>query len=363
MASMIPRDDNPLRYYLNERDTRLYTLTVEMLLGVHRYVWILPECPAHPWNIGNRFIAISTIVLFVLCTMHCVVLLVGTIFGNADLTAHVLADYQSYAYHNLLYTIFYRAANAVYVTSNRQHFRQLVWQNWFPYSAATQSGTFAAESLSFQRFLLWLLRMYSADSNDGLTFPAFLFDISVVMAVITTFILMGLSAGRIWWLAHKAQGVMGRKVTSKYYTVCAMILESGALYCAGGILFAVAVFYPWTISSLDNFDVTPTGAILGQLVGIAPTIIAVRVGLGKSVDSVDSFSLTATRPPARHPLEFQPTASATNCMKTGFYTFGPKVSKTVRPKLSLESILSKESVDVGWGSSNGALRSTWRKRH
>ncbi|KAF8148336.1 hypothetical protein K438DRAFT_2087307, partial [Mycena galopus ATCC 62051] len=31
------------------------------------------------------------------------------------------------------------------------------------------------------------------------------------------------------------------------------------------------------------------GVILGQLVGIAPTIIAVRVGLGKSIESVDSF--------------------------------------------------------------------------
>jgi hypothetical protein len=49
--------------------------------------------------------------------MHCVFLLVGTIFGNADLAAYVLADYQSNAYYNLLYTVFYRAANVVYVTS------------------------------------------------------------------------------------------------------------------------------------------------------------------------------------------------------------------------------------------------------
>ncbi|KAJ7864635.1 hypothetical protein B0H14DRAFT_2574348 [Mycena olivaceomarginata] len=34
-----------------------------------------------------------------------------------------------------------------------------------------------------------------------------------------------------------------------------------------------------------------TGAILGQLVGIAPTIIAVRVGLGRSVSNVENFEV------------------------------------------------------------------------
>jgi hypothetical protein len=66
----------------------------------------------------NRFIAISTIALFVLCTLHCIFLLVGTIFGNAVSVDELLADYQSYPYYSFkLNTIFYRAANAVYVTS------------------------------------------------------------------------------------------------------------------------------------------------------------------------------------------------------------------------------------------------------
>ncbi|KAJ7898118.1 hypothetical protein B0H13DRAFT_1884357 [Mycena leptocephala] len=34
---------------------------------------------------------------------------------------------------------------------------------------------------------------------------------------------------------------------------------------------------------------TTASAILGQLVGIAPTLIAVRVGLGQSVDNVESL--------------------------------------------------------------------------
>jgi hypothetical protein len=66
----------------------------------------------------SRFIAISTIALFVLCTLHCVFLLVGTIIGNASIEDEfVLANDEAYDAHNFLNTVFYRAANTVYVTS------------------------------------------------------------------------------------------------------------------------------------------------------------------------------------------------------------------------------------------------------
>ncbi|KAJ7932119.1 hypothetical protein B0H13DRAFT_1857254 [Mycena leptocephala] len=138
------------------------------------------------------------------------------------------------------------------------------------------------------------------------------------------------------------QNFRGRKVTSKYYIVCAMILESGALYCAGGILFAVLAFYPlypFTNPSSVNFttalDIMPTGPILGQLVGIAPTIIAVRVGLGKSVESLDSFSLTATRPAARRSLELQPNVSAANSIEDRILYLRPE--KPFNPAAADES--------------------------
>ncbi|KAJ7190666.1 hypothetical protein GGX14DRAFT_482854, partial [Mycena pura] len=87
--------------------------------------------------------------------------------------------------------------------------------------------------------------------------------------------------GRIWMLARTARRVLGVELTSKYHTVCAMILESGALYLCGGIVFIVNT-PPLTTES-------QSGVVLAQLVGIAPTIIAVRVALGQSVESVDSF--------------------------------------------------------------------------
>ncbi|KAJ7779924.1 hypothetical protein B0H16DRAFT_1500243 [Mycena metata] len=103
---------------------------------------------------------------------------------------------------------------------------------------------------------------------------------------------MGLAVGRIWSLARAARVVMGRKAVGTYYTACAMILESGALYCVGG-----TVFVPVGIRLFAIGEFSFTGVILAQIVGIAPTLISVRVALGCSVKNVDSF---AVQPRADH---------------------------------------------------------------
>ncbi|KAF8125056.1 hypothetical protein K438DRAFT_2002259 [Mycena galopus ATCC 62051] len=78
------------------------------------------------------------------------------------------------------------------------------------------------------------------------------------VSVFTPVVLMGLSVSRIWW----------------YYTVSAMNLESGALDCVGTIVFVILAF-----QAPRGGTFITSGAVLGQLVGIAPTSIAVRVGL------------------------------------------------------------------------------------
>ncbi|KAJ6594344.1 hypothetical protein B0H19DRAFT_1095082 [Mycena capillaripes] len=106
---------------------------------------------------------------------------------------------------------------------------------------------------------------------------------------------MVLTAGRIWWIGRTARILLGKTVTSRYYTALAMILESGAIYCVSAIVFSTIGF------SLDPIYST-TGAVLGQLVGIAPTIIAVRVGLGRSVGGIESSRVVASQGASRAPL-------------------------------------------------------------
>ncbi|KAJ7613382.1 hypothetical protein FB45DRAFT_1064992 [Roridomyces roridus] len=116
-----------------------------------------------------------------------------------------------------------------------------------------------------------------------------LFTIPILISFATTMLLMVLSAGRIWWLGCRARKILGLK-TGRYYTVCAMILESGAIYAVGAVLLAIlSVIYCFD-------DIVMCAPITAQLAGVAPTIIAVRVGLKKSVESVDSFAIAVQRP-------------------------------------------------------------------
>ncbi|KAJ7740397.1 hypothetical protein B0H16DRAFT_1729095 [Mycena metata] len=87
---------------------------------------------------------------------------------------------------------------------------------------------------------------------------------------------------------------MGRKAAGTYYMVCAMILESGGLCCVFGIPIVCVGF------KLDiAIDGLSTGAVFAQIVCIAPTLIAVRVGLGCSVEDMNSFVVQprAAQPP------------------------------------------------------------------
>ncbi|KAJ7701715.1 hypothetical protein B0H16DRAFT_1640372 [Mycena metata] len=113
-------------------------------------------------------------------------------------------------------------------------------------------------------------------------FTTVFFPLSVIFSVLTNVLLMALTAGRIWWIGRGARAIMGPSVVKQYRTVIAMILESGALYCTPGLMY-LAFFIARPPSTQVIF------AALAQIVGIAPTIIVVRVGLGNSVDSFSSF--------------------------------------------------------------------------
>ncbi|KAJ7253173.1 hypothetical protein C8J57DRAFT_630312 [Mycena rebaudengoi] len=119
---------------------------------------------------------------------------------------------------------------------------------------------------------------------SGFLFVNWLFPMSVIFSVLSNLLLMGLTAGRIWWIARGARAIMGPHVTKQYRTVVAMILESGALYCVPGILYLVMLTVP--------FSTLVVYSALSQI-GMAPSIIFVRVGLGESVESMESFRRTA----------------------------------------------------------------------
>ncbi|KAJ7466465.1 hypothetical protein FB451DRAFT_413242 [Mycena latifolia] len=250
----------------------------------------------------HRFLNISTISLFILCTAHCALVLniprlrtrldariaAGDVEGSDKLTAE-----QSHL-------VF--ATNAVYVTSNVIAdsifiFRcYAIWNSRRKIIILPTLLTVAVAAIGCANVILAFIppTFYNL-------LPGTLFDVSIVLSLVTTVVLIGLTVGRIWWLARAAREVMGPKVAKRYHTACAMILESGAIYGVGGVGYLILGFV--SMNSTANYDITTSGAILGQLVGIAPTIIAVRVRLGYSVKSEDSFmtSIPRLRPPAQKP--------------------------------------------------------------
>ncbi|KAJ7744098.1 hypothetical protein B0H16DRAFT_1560198 [Mycena metata] len=104
---------------------------------------------------------------------------------------------------------------------------------------------------------------------------------SLILEIAANMTLMTLTAGRIWWIRRDALRVAtDRVLLDRYTTVIAMILESGAIYFLFPIL--VIVVYPWNIPFyvMDGLGT--------YLINIIPTLVLVRVGLGRSFqDTVD----------------------------------------------------------------------------
>ncbi|KAF8192255.1 hypothetical protein K438DRAFT_1935106 [Mycena galopus ATCC 62051] len=101
-----------------------------------------------------------------------------------------------------------------------------------------------------------------------------------IVVLLTNVLLMILTAGRIWWIRRDAAIVLSSAHVQKYDTAIAIILESGAIYCLSIILFLV--FDSLSENSTASEEIFLSA--LPQIMNIAPTLIIVRVGLGRSVE-------------------------------------------------------------------------------
>jgi len=144
---------------------------------------------------------------------------------------------------------------------------------------------------------------------------------AVCMATIfcTNVLASSLAAGRIWWISRRIAKLQGRGNSRKIYTnLSAILLESGLIYPAA-LVISVGIFVSPT---------TPTVSVLicvaacYHIVGIAPTLIIVRVGLGVSTDEADkslTLSEGAIKQDQRRALttiEFQPRATRAEFMES-----------------------------------------------
>ncbi|KAJ7654041.1 hypothetical protein DFH06DRAFT_521025 [Mycena polygramma] len=131
---------------------------------------------------------------------------------------------------------------------------------------------------------------------------------AVAMGLATNLVVMGLTAGRIWWIRRDASVLKSAHV-KKYNTVLAIILESGAIYCISTLLYLIASS---TLPVYKNIEPSVIAAILETsmppTLNIAPTLTIVRVGLRRSgigvsamQDGLQEFPTVRAAVPVRAP--------------------------------------------------------------
>ncbi|KAJ7120270.1 hypothetical protein C8R44DRAFT_174087 [Mycena epipterygia] len=276
---------------INTIEFNIYPAAVELFLyGVNVvlfgfYIHVLLNRPC----VHQRGLSIATSFLFLLCTVHCVLEIAYAILANRTL---VEESYDELAKYNGSYRAsdaVRRGANVLFVTNNLLADTIFIFRCYAVWSFQRKAIILPITLLLASAVLgYWNIAI---DLSTGY----FLFYLSIGVSVLTNIVLMVLTAGRILWLARTARQTVPRDVTKKYYTISAMIVESGALLCSVAILYLILTY-------TEKNSTRIMCAALSQLAGIAPTIIAVRVGLGRSVESLESLTTRTASP-----LEFNPT--------------------------------------------------------
>ncbi|KAJ7228073.1 hypothetical protein C8J57DRAFT_1583587, partial [Mycena rebaudengoi] len=123
----------------------------------------------------------------------------------------------------------------------------------------------------------------------------------------TNVLAASLAAGRIWYLSRRIARFLGKNSRKKSMDLTAILLESGLIYPAT-FLISVGIYLSPTRPTVS---VLICIAACYHIVGIVPTLIIVRVGLGVSTDDVDKNTLggTTDQRGALTTMEFQVQAT------------------------------------------------------
>ncbi|KAJ7080445.1 hypothetical protein C8R44DRAFT_992455 [Mycena epipterygia] len=98
------------------------------------------------------------------------------------------------------------------------------------------------------------------------------------MALATNFVLLGLTAGRIWHAGREATVLFGAGANRRYNAIIAIVCESSLLYVIVVLIYMVTLNTGQEFSPLYNIS---WGA-LAQVVNIVPMMVIVRVGMTKN---------------------------------------------------------------------------------
>ncbi|KAL0577618.1 hypothetical protein V5O48_004379 [Marasmius crinis-equi] len=112
--------------------------------------------------------------------------------------------------------------------------------------------------------------------------------VSQIMSAVVNFLLTVLTAGRIWWIIRRTpKSVRVESATQRTISsVIRIIVESGMIY---PLVIIVDLAIVNTLSFLQPVDFAPTMVLAA---GIAPTLILVRVKMGKTAEPITTGKIS-----------------------------------------------------------------------
>ncbi|KAJ6524195.1 hypothetical protein B0H19DRAFT_1085405 [Mycena capillaripes] len=114
--------------------------------------------------------------------------------------------------------------------------------------------------------------------------------VPVSMAGVTNFLLVCLTAGRIWYIRRETKALTGQSFHKRYATAIAIVLESGVLYSLCVIIYVISTSIE-TESASETIFKGLAWSMVQIGVNIVPTLILVRVGMGRSTENTPPPSL------------------------------------------------------------------------
>ncbi|KAJ6526724.1 hypothetical protein B0H19DRAFT_1196880 [Mycena capillaripes] len=104
------------------------------------------------------------------------------------------------------------------------------------------------------------------------------FWVPYALALFTNFVLLALTAGRIWRKGRQATVVLGIEAGQKYNKTLEIICESSLLYFVNVFIYMIATTTQPFTAPLPNL----AWGSMGQVVNIVPMMIMVRVGMRRN---------------------------------------------------------------------------------
>ncbi|KAF8202678.1 hypothetical protein K438DRAFT_583008 [Mycena galopus ATCC 62051] len=111
------------------------------------------------------------------------------------------------------------------------------------------------------------------------------------LTLATNVLVTALTAGRIWWICRQCRGYLKTSEQRRCASSVTILVESGLVYSAAILTYLVVISIPNLINTLGE----PILQMLTQVMGIAPTLIIVRVGLGVSVENLQGTIRTVSK--------------------------------------------------------------------